>query len=250
MLAALIAGIGLLLLLGLAGRWLTSIEPRRLLAFGAWLFALLGLLLLVGLVVTGRGAIVFGLLLMLLPFLRPLWRSLQAMGVQARAQGRAGDSASTLTTRTLRMSLDHTSGDLDGEVTTGAFAGRHLSELSLQELLQLMQMCAVSDSQSLPLLEAFADRRFPGWRESAPEPEGTGEWEGEGARAFSPESGRMTRDDAYQILGLAPGATEEDVRAAHHRLIKVLHPDRGGSSLLAAQVNRARDLLLGRDTSR
>ena len=56
----------------------------------------------------------------------------------------------------------------------------------------------------------------------------------------------MTRDDAFRILGLSPDAGEDEIRAAHHRLIKVLHPDQGGSSLLAAQVNRARDLLLGR----
>lgn len=250
MLAALIAGIALLLLLSLAGRWLASIEPRRFLAFGAGLATALALLILVGLVATGRGAIVFGLLFMLLPFLRPVWRSLRAMGLQARMQGRQGNRTSTLSTRTLRMSLVHATGDLDGEVTAGAFTGRRLSALSVRELVQLMQACAVSDTQSLPLLEAFADRRFPGWRASAADPEAAEEWEAEGARAFVPDPGGMTRDDAYQILGLAPGASDEAIRAAHHRLIKVLHPDRGGSSLLAAQVNRARDLLLGRDTSR
>lgn len=56
----------------------------------------------------------------------------------------------------------------------------------------------------------------------------------------------MSVADAYRILGLAPGAGEGEIEAAHHRLIALVHPDKGGSSFLAAQVNRARDLLLGR----
>jgi hypothetical protein len=55
----------------------------------------------------------------------------------------------------------------------------------------------------------------------------------------------MTRDEAYQVLGLKPGATEADIRAAHHRLMRAAHPDAGGSDWLASRVNQARDMLLG-----
>ena len=55
----------------------------------------------------------------------------------------------------------------------------------------------------------------------------------------------MTRQEAYQVLGLAPGASETDIRAAHHRLMRTAHPDAGGSDWLAARVNMARDVLLG-----
>jgi len=58
-------------------------------------------------------------------------------------------------------------------------------------------------------------------------------------------SGGMSREDAYAVLGLAPGASETAIREAHRRLMAKVHPDRGGSDYLAAQINQARDLLLG-----
>lgn len=66
-----------------------------------------------------------------------------------------------------------------------------------------------------------------------------------GREAPPPRTGAMTRQEAYQVLGLAPGATEADIRAAHHRLMRTAHPDAGGSDWLAARVNMARDVLLG-----
>jgi hypothetical protein len=58
-------------------------------------------------------------------------------------------------------------------------------------------------------------------------------------------SSAMTRDEAYQVLGLHAGATEAEIRAAHHRLMRAAHPDAGGSDWVAARVNQARDVLLG-----
>ena len=73
------------------------------------------------------------------------------------------------------------------------------------------------------------------------------------ARASGPSSsqppprratGAMTPEEAYQVLGLHPGATEAEIRAAHHRLMRGAHPDSGGSDWLATRINQARDVLL------
>ena len=68
-----------------------------------------------------------------------------------------------------------------------------------------------------------------------------------GGQAAAPprSSGPMSRAEAYQVLGLQPGATEDDIRAAHRRLMQGAHPDHGGSDWLAARINQARDVLLG-----
>ncbi len=60
----------------------------------------------------------------------------------------------------------------------------------------------------------------------------------------------MTQEEAYQVLGLRPGATEAEIRAAHHRLMRSAHPDSGGSDWLATRINLARDVLLGRTGGR
>jgi len=57
--------------------------------------------------------------------------------------------------------------------------------------------------------------------------------------------GPMSRQEAYEVLGLQPGAPDSAVRDAHRRLMRGAHPDVGGSDWLAARINQARDVLLG-----
>lgn len=61
----------------------------------------------------------------------------------------------------------------------------------------------------------------------------------------APRSGVMTRAEALDVLGLKPGAGDEEIIAAHRKLISRLHPDKGGSDYLAAQINMAKKVLLG-----
>lgn len=58
------------------------------------------------------------------------------------------------------------------------------------------------------------------------------------------EAERMSRGEALEVLGLEPGADEAEIRAAHKRLLRLVHPDRGGSAYLARRIYAAREALL------
>ena len=135
------------------------------------------------------------------------------------------------------MELDHDTGAMSGEVLEGPFQGRRLSDLNLQQLLDLLDQCATADAQSAAVLEAYLDREHgPDWRNSEASA---------GRSQASPPDGQMTRAEAYEILGLEEGAEKDEILAAHKRLMQRLHPDLGGSTYLAAIINQAKDLLLG-----
>ena len=136
------------------------------------------------------------------------------------------------------MELDHDSNTLKGRVVGGTYGGRSLDDLDEAALRALYREVSI-DRESVSLLEAYLDRRFPSWREDV---------EGDpasGSRA-SPDTGPMTDEEAYEVLGLAPGASEAEIRAAHRNLMKRVHPDQGGSTFLASKINEAKDRLLGR----
>ena len=137
----------------------------------------------------------------------------------------------------LDMELDHDSGAKAGRVRAGAYAGRELDSLSGAELGMLMRECLQRDPDGARLLEAYLDRRSPGWREDA-------QRDGDAGQGGTPGTGAMTQQEAYDILGLQPGASEDAVREAHRALMKRIHPDAGGTSGLAARVNQAKDVLV------
>ena len=147
---------------------------------------------------------------------------------------RSSGQSSRVRSAFLDMSLDHDSGELSGTILAGEHAGRSLGEF---DLAQLLAMLPAFDAESVALLESYLDRRFPAWRQNA-------QGNGAGGQRRTATGGKMTAEEAYQILGLQPGASRDDIARAHRALMKKLHPDQGGSTYLAARVNEAKDTLL------
>lgn len=135
--------------------------------------------------------------------------------------------ASRFRTPALEVRVNLLSGAIDGTVLTGRFAGQALSVLTRQQLETLRAELDPADRKSALLLNAYLARRFGG----AAQPPPTAE--------------PPAADEAWQVLGLSPGASREEIIRAHKRLMQKLHPDRGGNDYLAAKVNAARDRLLG-----
>ena len=164
------------------------------------------------------------------------WVSLWPATFGARTQKTTGQ-ASRVRTAFLEMELDHDSGTMRGSVLAGRYEGAALDALDPAALLTLY---GEIDGDSRELLAAYLDRRTPGWREHAQRDTAAGS----GGRPAS--SGKMTEEEAYQILGLQSGASAQEITRAHHSLMKKLHPDQGGTTYLAARVNEAKDVLLRR----
>ena len=165
---------------------------------------------------------------------RALWPDFGAPQNQPRGQ------TSRIETRYLRMALDHDSGALDGLVLAGQHRDQLLSKLTLQQLLQVRTACLVEDPDGAPLIEAYLDRIHGAtWREKDAGSQSTDN------TSRRPGSPAMTREEAFEVLGLQPTASDAEIRETHHRLIMKLHPDHGGSDYLAAKINQARDVLFG-----
>lgn len=224
-----------LLLVG--ARWYAQANTHDLVQGARTFVAVFSGLASTGLLFTGR----FGLALITL--------AAMVMAIRAIRRGRSGadplegaargDDAVEIETELLAMRLDRSTGEVSGRVRQGTFAGRGLESLGTSQLLSLLAEARERDPQSVSLLEAFLDRAHPDWRQAGGASGGAGNGGGAGGGG-----GDMDEAEALQILGLEPGAAPEEIRQAHRRLMAKLHPDRGGSTFLATQINRAKDLLL------
>ena len=237
----LLIALGLGILLYFIFRWLSRL-PRR--TRWQWIGILVAVVLLV-LVATGRAhwlTAVFAALLAsgrviltLLDHVPLVKRILSGLNASADSTTDQEDGqTSTVQSRFVRMTLNHGSGNINGEVLEGQFKGRTLVQMQLDELLLLLQECR-DDDESAALVQAFLDRMHENWQEKA----------GDQGRQQAPTSpGEMSHAEALEILGLKAGASQEEIIMAHKRLMQKLHPDRGGSVYLAAKINQAKETLL------
>jgi hypothetical protein len=228
--AYLLSGLAALVIALLAMRAFARANPARLsrrLTVSGGVVSLLaaGLLLVRGLEVIAIPLAMFGSYL--------LWGSTR--GPWGASTRRSSGQSSRIETEHLEMELDHDTGEMRGRVLKGLFKDRDIDSLSPADMALLWQDCRHTDLQSAQLIEAYLDRVHPSWREDMAR--------GEEDMSRGPD-GRMDLEEALDILGLRPGADAEDVRRAHRDLMLRLHPDRGGSTYLAAKINEAKDVAL------
>ena len=229
---ALILGIVVLILLLFAAKSFSSADPKQVARVLRYIGG--GMTLLFGVFLLVRGqigpAISVGLLGLGILGYVSLW--------PASFSGRTHKSSrqtSRVRTAFVEMELDHDSGAMRGRVLYGQHQGVALDDLGVETLIELLREI---DEDSRRLLAAYLDRRQPHWREQA-----TGE-DAETRRSRSSRNGKMTEEEAYQILGIRLGATAEEITRAHRSLMKKLHPNQGGSTYLAARINEAKEVLM------
>ena len=214
-------------------------EIRRLVRSLRWI---------VGLAMVGAGALLGARGQLMLASL------LAAGGAGVLMRGRLGpidfgaglsspNNASSVSSRYFAMRLEHETGAVSGKVRQGPYAGRELADLSADECWALLN--AVSeDPDSRALFVSWLDANRAGWRDHFASEFGMDE---DGDDSASQQTGTASvgsMAEAYEVLGLEPGASAAAIRAAHRALMKKVHPDAGGSAFLAARINQAKDVLL------
>ena len=206
----------------------------------------LGLIFL-AMAVTGRAPALFAILGALMtqamrfgPLLVRFMPSLKKAYNQS--SGNAGKSQ--VATNTLKMTLDHASGAMDGEVLAGNLSGRQLQTLSLEELKDLYSYCQQNDAEACRLLMSFISReRADSWDGESQAGGGSESGQSSGSHAAG-GSAAMDKSEAMALLGLEEPFNKQDITQAHRSLMGKFHPDKGGNTYLATKLNKARDLLL------
>lgn len=235
----LVAGVGIVFLVVVLLNWFSKAKPKAVVDLGKWVFLGLVAVLVVFLIATGKFNMLWLAGMAILPWIN---RFRMARNLYNTMRGPSSGKTSTVRSRFLEMRLDHDNGDLAGTVIEGQFKGRELADLDMQDLIVLLDELSAQDAKSAELLESYLDRTQPSdWRETWDRSHASGS---EGSEQTARSGSTMTVDEARDILGIDKGATEEEIVTAHRRLMKLNHPDRGGSTYLAAKINQAKDLLL------
>lgn len=238
--ALMVLGIAVMIGLILAMNWFVSAKPKTVLKALKWGLLSLIIVVILFLFVTGKFAMALWALPVLLPWImraRMFARTAKNFSRMAGGSGQTGQ-ASSVTSKYLDMELNHDSGDMNGYVRNGRHAGRKLDDLSLDQLTDLHSTYQSEDIESARLLAAYLDRTNPDWRDDADA------YDDQEQSRTSPSNSQMNRAEALRILGLEDPVDVPEIKAAYHRLVGSMHPDRGGSAYLTSKINEARDFLL------
>ena len=178
-----------------------------------------------------------------------VWLALILFGVALWLLGRAYRLAGTAQTRRtnvsrmrsamIEMDYDQRTGSMAGVVIAGPFEGAPLAKLDREQCSDIYRKSLEDDPDGARLLEAYFDRRFPGWRRA-------GDGHADPGPRRTSATGRMSEDEAYEVLGLRRGASRDEIVRSHRTVMKKWHPDQGGTADLAARANEAKEVLLRR----
>ena len=224
-------------------RRIQSMPPHK--RRGGYVQLILGAAALAAIVLTAMGkmhwvgAALTGLLVAARQSLPILIRAFPLLQQWSRKTSPPTGQHSEVKTNLLKMTLDHSSGELQGEVLDGPFTDWTLAEMTREQLQTLLSYCQEQDADSEQLLLSYLEQRFPdGWQQDEA-----------GNTSQHASSGSMTRSEALAVLGLGEDATRDDIVSSHRSLIQKIHPDRGGNDYLAAKINEAKDFLIKESVS-
>ena len=231
--------IGSLSGLGLLLYFFINTPPAQLKRIVFWSAGIVSVGIFIFLLYRLSGSFLWSWIVFLIPLI-VRWRGLiqQIRRAAKTASGPAKGQVSSVNTEFLEMNLNHDTGEMSGLVKKGEKKGYRIETLNLNQLLELIEE-SKSDAASIQLLERFLDKYFDGnWRETYQ----SSSDRYENNNDYSSDS--ISRAQALKILGLVEPVTDEQIKEAHRRLILANHPDRGGSTFLATQINKAKDVLL------
>jgi hypothetical protein len=160
-----------------------------------------------------------------------IWRANRSLN------GQMSKTPATMRSPWLEVQIERGHSGLDGVILAGKGEGRRLSSLDDAELLALY-VALKDDQESRELLEAYLDSHAPAWRDNP-------QFDADCGQGTAPRTGSMADEEAYQVLGLKPGASAADIRKAHRRLSQGMRGN-AGSLLLLNRIDEARDILLAR----
>lgn len=208
--------------------WRKKYHPELWLRGAAWLALCAGQYYLVFFIHETPAA--FGIGVLSLPMLMRLAQNTDLAHRRA-AQQSVTAATNKLETNFILLRVNANTRMMNGEVRQGTFAGMQLEQLAGDDLLDLLAELRRTDKRSADILMTYMDHTQ------------LDDWRARYRSRFVKSKEQMAREEALNVLGLKEGATADDIKAAHRRLMARLHPDAGGTDYLAAKVNMAKDLL-------